>query len=92
VHVKTAVDADRLAGHEVAVVGGEKDHRADEVGRILIAVKGAALVLRVGGAFDSIFGMMPRNVSVVKPKSGRVIRKASQHQIFWARIPGFPRK
>ena len=31
IHVHAAVHRDSLAGHEVAVVGGEKDHRADEI-------------------------------------------------------------
>jgi len=42
-HIQTAVYRDGLAGHEVAVVGGEKDHRADQIGGKLVAVKGAAL-------------------------------------------------
>ena len=29
VHIHAAVDTDRLAGHEAAVVGGKEDHRAD---------------------------------------------------------------
>ena len=40
-HIHAAVDTDGLAGHEVAVVGGEENHRADQVRGILIAVKGA---------------------------------------------------
>ena len=45
-----------LAGHEVAVVGGEKDHCADQVCGILIALKSAALsavgeLLGAGHAF-----------------------------------------
>ena len=43
VHVHAAVDADGLAGHEVAVVGSEEDDRADQVCGILIALNGAAL-------------------------------------------------
>ena len=55
-HVHAAVDDDRLAGHEVAVVGGEEDHRADQVLGILIALEGAAFssvrqLFRVGDAF-----------------------------------------
>ena len=42
-HVHAAVDADRLAGHEVAVVGGDENHRADQIRRVLLALKGAAL-------------------------------------------------
>ena len=36
-YLHAAVDADGLAGHEVAVVGCEKDHRADEFRQVLIA-------------------------------------------------------
>lgn len=43
VHIHPAVDADRLAGHEITVVGSEEDHRADEIGGMLVAMKGAAL-------------------------------------------------
>src|SRR5262245_36990890 len=42
-HVHAAVHTDGLAGHEVAIVGGKKNHGADEVRGILIALKGAAL-------------------------------------------------
>ena len=38
-HIHAAVDADRLTGHEVAVIGGEKNHRADKVLRILVALE-----------------------------------------------------
>src|SRR5215813_15572041 len=41
VHVRAAVDVDRLAGDEVAVVGGEEDDGADEVLGLLIALEGA---------------------------------------------------
>ena len=37
-----AVDADGLAGHEVAVIRGKKDDGADQVRWILIALQGAA--------------------------------------------------
>ena len=55
-HVHAAVDADGLAGHEVAVVGGEKNYRADQIVGILIALEGAALsavgeLLCTGDAF-----------------------------------------
>jgi hypothetical protein len=30
-----------LAGHKIAVVGGEKKHRADEIGGVLVALEGA---------------------------------------------------
>ena len=40
---------------------GEIDHRTDEIGGILIAVKSAVPVPRVGGAVDSIFGMVRKN-------------------------------
>ena len=39
-HIHAAVDADGLAGHEVAVIGGEKYNRADEIRRVLIALEG----------------------------------------------------
>ena len=39
VHVRAAVDVDRLAGDEVAVVGSEEYDGADEVVRLLIALK-----------------------------------------------------
>jgi len=47
VHIHAAVDADRLAGHEVAVVGGEKKHRADKILRILIALYWAPAALKL---------------------------------------------
>ena len=55
-HIHAAVDADGLAGHEVAVVGGEEDYRADQIRWILIALEGAALsavgqLLRTRDAF-----------------------------------------
>ena len=43
VHVRAAVDVDRLAGDEIAVVGSEKDDGADEVIRFLVALEGASL-------------------------------------------------
>ena len=43
VHVHTAVDVDGLAGHKIAVVGGEEDHGANEIGGILFPLKRAAL-------------------------------------------------
>lgn len=50
-HVHATVDANRLAGHKVTVIGGEEDHRADEIGWILIALDGAAL-----SAVGELFG------------------------------------
>jgi hypothetical protein len=43
VHVHVAVDADGLAGHEIAVIGGQENDRADQVRRVLIALEGAVL-------------------------------------------------
>jgi len=42
-HIHAAVDANRLTGHEVAVVGREKDHRAYQILRVLIALDRPAL-------------------------------------------------
>ena len=42
-HVHPTVDADGLAGHEIAVVGGEEDDGAHQVCGILIALDGVAL-------------------------------------------------
>ena len=46
-HIHAAVDADRLAGHEVAVAGREKNHRADKILRILIALYWAPAALKL---------------------------------------------
>ena len=40
-HVHAAVNSDRLAGHEVAIVGRKEDHRANEILRVLITMEGA---------------------------------------------------
>ena len=42
-HIHAAVDANRLAGHEVAVIGREKDYRAYQILRVLIALNRATL-------------------------------------------------
>src|SRR5262249_39739068 len=42
-HVRAAVDTDGLAGHEIAVVGSQKDHRTDQILRVLIALEATAL-------------------------------------------------
>src|SRR3990172_9556552 len=44
VHQCAALDVDRLPGDEVAVVGSEKDHRADQVLRKLVALEAATLL------------------------------------------------
>lgn len=38
-HIHAAVDGDGLAVHEIAVVGGEEDRGANEIGGILFALK-----------------------------------------------------
>src|SRR5262245_9601547 len=43
VHVHAAIHTDGLASHEVAIVGGKKNHRADEIRGILIALESPAL-------------------------------------------------
>lgn len=40
-HVEATVNVDRLSGDEGAVLGGEKDHRADKVLWKLISLKAA---------------------------------------------------
>ena len=42
-HIHAAIDANRLTGHEVAVIGREKDHCAHEILRVLIALNRATL-------------------------------------------------
>src|SRR5690349_19606253 len=42
-HVHAAVDADRLAGHEVAVIGSEKNHSSEEDLRMLVPLTAAAV-------------------------------------------------
>src|SRR5262245_59436196 len=50
--VGTAVDRQHLAGHEIAVAGGEKDQRAEQIFRIFVALDGAALDGGGTGPFD----------------------------------------
>jgi len=42
-HIHAAVDADGLAGHEVAIIGSEEDYGADQIGGLLIALERTAL-------------------------------------------------
>src|SRR5215813_7034225 len=50
--VSAAVHGQHLAGHEVAVAGGEKDQRAEQILRVFVALDGAALDGRRAGFPD----------------------------------------
>src|SRR5262245_19173178 len=50
--VGAAVHGQHLAGHEVAVAGGEKDQRAEQILRVFVALDGAALDGRRAGFLD----------------------------------------
>ena len=61
VHIHAPVDADGLPGHEVAVIGGEKNYRPDEILRHLVALEAAGVQPEsLRGYLDAFkYGMPP---------------------------------